>query len=748
MRFNRYPRAILFLGLTALSVIAGAAAYSLTEDFSTSRNPARQVWTYGTLAGDQLSFQKADRAWTTSEGLQYWTSSDYFSGVVRNPTLTLLDALRPVRPGKLALTGNSPAIKFQFPVDGWYVMHASAEAQSSHSDIRLIVNGQVIESTANDAGFVKHFDFRTPRFFRAGDNLTIGSGSGSAQFEISVSVTSTSSIWEVSNGAPIPSSRFRTDNRVPEQAIEGFGFDPLNRPVYFWEESADAAYGPFNGYESGAHWARLNEGIWEVADFSHMPIGPYFWRSDTLHQMTLAPNGDPFVAFSAQWPSNDDRVLFRSNLTVDPAGTRETPLYNMGNQYSLASGVSQIAVAFAPGSNDPQVAMCHASGDSGSSWAGRLTFNSTPIYEAQGWISKVALAVGSDRPHLLYYYIDQNGIFDSDGTGPGVKILETSGVNTLAAAVDATNVLHAAIVARPLGGGPYGLYYLRAELIEEQWQYTFTLISTDNNNTKQACIDFDALGRPLIGIFNAGNEFHEYSLWRPTATGWVNVPVYRKSDRTAFGTSGRDILQNARMAISRTGRPFSMGIDIATSTLQLYSPAESALTNLVPHELANDSASPVIELRGAGFVPGAEVLIGSLRIPTVFVDSSRLQATLPPSVLAAPGPYDVQVSNWGYSESGPLKLHITLPLTLDSVNPQRIPAGSPDSVITLHGTSFRQGAQVFWNDTPLPITTRTRTKITLTVPAARLTTVGTASVFVRNPDGEETPHRTVKITAR
>jgi hypothetical protein len=64
--------------------------------------------------------------------------------------------------------------------------------------------------------------------------------------------------------------------------------------------------------------------------------------------------------------------------------------------------------------------------------------------------------------------------------------------------------------------------------------------------------------------------------------------------------------------------------------------------------------------------------------------------------------------------------------------PAAVPAGSLDFIITINGTSFGTGAQVFWNGTALTTSYVTAAQVTAMVPAADVATAGNASVYVRS----------------
>jgi hypothetical protein len=120
-------------------------------------------------------------------------------------------------------------------------------------------------------------------------------------------------------------------------------------------------------------------------------------------------------------------------------------------------------------------------------------------------------------------------------------------------------------------------------------------------------------------------------------------------------------------------------------------------------------------------------------------NSQTLQATIPSAFLAAPGTASVVVVNGPTSSSSPLTFTITTPPTptLASLTPATAVAGATDLTITIAGTNFSSASVVQWTPaggtaTNLATTLQGATSLQAVVPAALLTTPGTASVTVAN----------------
>ena len=70
---------------------------------------------------------------------------------------------------------------------------------------------------------------------------------------------------------------------------------------------------------------------------------------------------------------------------------------------------------------------------------------------------------------------------------------------------------------------------------------------------------------------------------------------------------------------------------------------------------------------------------------------------------------------------------------LTNITPTSATEGDPDLVLTATGTDFISTSTIDWNGTPLVTTYVSATELTATIPAANLTTAGTANVTVTSP---------------
>src|SRR5439155_21966288 len=87
----------------------------------------------------------------------------------------------------------------------------------------------------------------------------------------------------------------------------------------------------------------------------------------------------------------------------------------------------------------------------------------------------------------------------------------------------------------------------------------------------------------------------------------------------------------------------------------------------------------------------------------------------------------------------------TPPPTLTSLTPSTTTAGSAAFTLTADGNNFVSGATVLWNGAARTTTFVSATLLTASTPAADIAAAGSASVSVRNPDGQTSGTQTFTI---
>jgi len=162
----------------------------------------------------------------------------------------------------------------------------------------------------------------------------------------------------------------------------------------------------------------------------------------------------------------------------------------------------------------------------------------------------------------------------------------------------------------------------------------------------------------------------------------------------------------------------------ADAFIAKLSPYPVNLIALSPNSAPAGTASLSLHVNGTGFSNGHTVLWNGSSVPTTFVSSTRLNATIPSLLLSTAGNVTVAVGN-----SSSLQFTI-LPPAVNSLSPQSVAPGSPTFTLTVGGSNFVPASIVKWNGANLTTSFVNASQLTAMVPASLVTASGTASVTV------------------
>jgi hypothetical protein len=157
------------------------------------------------------------------------------------------------------------------------------------------------------------------------------------------------------------------------------------------------------------------------------------------------------------------------------------------------------------------------------------------------------------------------------------------------------------------------------------------------------------------------------------------------------------------------------------------------LTSLSPASIIDGGGAFTLTVTGSNFVKGSVVRWNGSARTTTFVNSTELQASIPPSV---DGTVSVTVFNPtpGGGTSGTQTFTVYNPVpVLMSLSPTSVLAGSGSLTLTVNGFNFNEGAVVQWNGSALATTFVNDTQLQATVPANNVAVAGSAIVTVANP---------------
>jgi len=201
----------------------------------------------------------------------------------------------------------------------------------------------------------------------------------------------------------------------------------------------------------------------------------------------------------------------------------------------------------------------------------------------------------------------------------------------------------------------------------------------------------------------------------------------------ASGTSAATITATATADTSKSG----------TSSVTISTTADPTVTKLDPNFAGQGSAQQDVYLTGSNFFSNDRVFVAppggtAAAVPTTFINTGLLRATIPASLLNVVGSDQVSVvrQNGSPNVPGPLAF---------AVNPQRpaIVASTPDSIaqnsataatITLTGGYFSPATTALFNGSSAGITPSVQSsrQFSIGIPAGSLATPGLYPVVVQN----------------
>ena len=224
-------------------------------------------------------------------------------------------------------------------------------------------------------------------------------------------------------------------------------------------------------------------------------------------------------------------------------------------------------------------------------------------------------------------------------------------------------------------------------------------------------------GNPTIGIVCPSSNDPQ-GLCNNMPAGTFFAPTLSPGSITITATSAADTSASATVSIT-----------IGPAT-------DPTLGSIAPTTAQEGSVQQDIYVNGANFFSTSQVLANGVPVPTIFLSSLLLRATIPSGQLATMGTLQVLVQR----QNG----DISLPATL-TINPSRpaLVASSPDSVVgsaasvsvTLTGGYFSPSTEVFFNAQPVAASSGGSTRVLqVTIPSSDLGSPGLYPIVVKNTD--------------
>jgi len=147
-----------------------------------------------------------------------------------------------------------------------------------------------------------------------------------------------------------------------------------------------------------------------------------------------------------------------------------------------------------------------------------------------------------------------------------------------------------------------------------------------------------------------------------------------------------------------------------------------------------------LTVNGSNFASSATVKWNGVSVPTTFVSSQQVTATISASLIASAGFASVNVQNANSSASNALAFRVNNPAPqISSLSPDNAMAGAAPLLLTVSGSSFISGATLLLNGSPRPTTSQTGTQLLTTLSASDLAAAQSITVAVANPEPSAGP---------
>ena len=127
----------------------------------------------------------------------------------------------------------------------------------------------------------------------------------------------------------------------------------------------------------------------------------------------------------------------------------------------------------------------------------------------------------------------------------------------------------------------------------------------------------------------------------------------------------------------------------------------AVLSSLSPSSVVAGGNGFTLTLNGSNFASSTAVLWNAQPVPTTFVNSQQVTATISASLTAAAGVVSVAANNANSTESNELQFTINNPPPqIASISPANAMAGAAPLLVTVNGSNFSQGVTALVNGSP------------------------------------------------
>jgi poly(3-hydroxybutyrate) depolymerase len=218
---------------------------------------------------------------------------------------------------------------------------------------------------------------------------------------------------------------------------------------------------------------------------------------------------------------------------------------------------------------------------------------------------------------------------------------------------------------------------------------------------------------------------------------------------TTFTSAAKLTAQVSATLIASTGTPSVTVVTPApgggtssavTFTINSASNSVPTVSSLSPASATAGDAAFTLTVNGSGFVSTSVVNWNGSALPTTYTSGAKLTAQVSAALVASAGTPSVTVFSpapGGGTSSGSTFTIISADAVpaVSSLSPASATAGGAAFTLTVNGSNFIGTSVVNWNGTALTTTYVSASKVTAQVPAADISSAGTASVTVVNSGG-------------
>jgi len=171
-----------------------------------------------------------------------------------------------------------------------------------------------------------------------------------------------------------------------------------------------------------------------------------------------------------------------------------------------------------------------------------------------------------------------------------------------------------------------------------------------------------------------------------------------------------------------------------------------AVSSLSPASTLVGGAEFTLTANGSNFASSAIVLWNGVSVPTTFVNSQQVTATISASLITSAGSASVGV-RIGSLTSNSVQFVINNPAPqITSISPDNAMAGSPPVVLTVNGSGFEATTYLLINGTPQAPQSQTPTQLLTTIPSNEMATSGTITISAANLAPSAGPSNQVPFT--